>query len=261
MAPLSRPRFHHDWHWQWPYGNGELGHQGLHPLDLCRWGLDLPTICSSVLSWGGRFAHRDAAQTADTQVVLFGFGRESMVVETRSLPSPAYRDVQVGVIFEGTDGYVVLVNHDRGAAFDEAGREIRQFRGGGGSASHLSNFLHAVRRRSCRELHADIEEGHVTSALVHLANISYRLGRRMSLADARSHLSDDPGGMLAADAAARMQSHLRAHGVDPRVASLRVGARLVCDPAAETILNHAAANRMLTREYRSPYVVPAPGSV
>ena len=73
-APLTRQRFHHDWHWQWPYGNGELGYQGVHQLDLCRWGLGQPSISETVLSYGGRFACHDAAQTTNTQVTVHGFG-------------------------------------------------------------------------------------------------------------------------------------------------------------------------------------------
>ena len=192
---------------------------------------------------------------------MHDFGSKSIVVETRGLPSSPYRDVQVGVIFQGSDGYVVMTSHDHGAAFDEAGRETRQFHGGGGSEWHFRNFLQAVRRRSCQELNADIEEGHVTSALAHLANISYRLGRRMSFVSAQTQLTDSPGSDMLADALDRMQLHLRENGVDTHTASLRLGARLTCDPATETILNHVPANRLLTRDYRRPFVVPAAGSV
>jgi predicted dehydrogenase len=261
-APLTRPHFHHDWHWQWPYGSGELGHQGLHPLDLCRWGLGLTTISRQVLSWGGRFVCDDSAQTTNTQVTTLDFGNKSIVVETRGLPSQPYRNVQVGVIFEGSDGYVVMTSHDHGVAFDHTGREMRQFHGGGGgSAWHFRNFLQAVRRRSCRELNADVEEGHVSSALVHLANMSYRLGRRVSFASAHAFLTDSVGGDLMAESLHRTELHLRDNGVDLATASLRLGARLTCDPAQETIVNHAAANALLTRNYRRPFVVPAAGSV
>jgi len=258
-APLTRAHFHHDWHWQWPYGNGELGHQGFQPLDICRWGLGEMAICQSVWTWGGRFGQRDAAHVMNTQVVQYQFSDTSIVVETRALPSAPYHGVQVGVVFEGSDGRVVLNRLDRGTAFDAAGRPIRQFRGGG-SQWHFANFLRAVRRRSCAELTADIEEGHITSALVHLANISYRLGRRLPLAEATAQLPSGPDGQLLTNAVERMYDHLRAQDIDMRTASLRCGARLVCDPATERIVNHAPANRFLTRDYRSPYQMPATGS-
>ncbi len=200
-------------------------------------------------------------QTTNTQVTWHDFGDKSIVLETRALPSAPYRDVQVGVIFYGSAGYVAIAGHDRGVAFDADGHELRRFQGGGGSEWHFRNFLHAVRRRSCLELNSDIEEGHVSSALAHTANISYRLGRPVSFAEARLRLAGYPDGSLLVETLDRMQGHLRDNGVDTATPSLRLGAQLTCDPVAEKFLNHSAANRLLTREYRPPYVVPAAGNV
>ncbi|MHB8974011.1 MAG: Gfo/Idh/MocA family protein [Pirellulaceae bacterium] len=260
-GPLTRQRFHHDWHWQWAYGNGELGHQGMQPLDLCRWGLGLSTISRCVLSLGGRFASGDAAQTTNTQVTLHDFGDKSIVMETRALPSAPFHAVQVGVIFYGSTGYAAIASQDRGVAYDGDGHELRRFQGGGGSEWHFRNFLQAVRRRSCLELNSDIEEGHVSSALAHTANISYRLGRRVSFAEARVRLTGLPNSGILADTLDRMQLHLHENGVDTVATSLRLGARLTCDPVAEKFLNHSTANQLLTREYRRPFVVPAAGIV
>ena len=260
-APLTRQRFHHDWHWQWPYGNGEQGHHGVQLLDLCRRGLEVSTISRRVLSLGGRFAQGDSTSTTDTQVTWHDFGDKSIVLETRALPSAPYRDVQVGVIFCGSAGYAAIAGHDRGVAFDADGHELRRFQGGGGSEWHFRNFLHAVRRRSCLELNSDIEEGHVSSALAHTGNISYRLGRPVSFAEARRRLAGYPDGSLLVETLDRLQGHLRDNGVDTATPSLRLGAQLTCDPLAEKFLNHSAANRLLTREYRPPYVVPAAGNV
>ena len=69
MAPVTRPQFHYDWHWQWAYGNGDLGNQGIHQMDIARWGLGVNELCRSVLSYGGRFGYEDAGETANTQVV------------------------------------------------------------------------------------------------------------------------------------------------------------------------------------------------
>ena len=85
-APLTRRRFHHDWHWQWPYGNGDAGYQGVHQLDLCRWGLQLPAISQAVVSYGGRFA-LDAAEMTNTQVMLHDFGSKSIVFECAASPA------------------------------------------------------------------------------------------------------------------------------------------------------------------------------
>ena len=137
-----------------------------------------------------------------------------------------------------------MTSHDHGVAFDAAGRETRQFHGGGGSEWHFRNFLHAVRRRSCRELNADIEEGHVTSALGASGQHLVSVGTPDVICQRHSATHRTP---LAATCwpmrLDRMQLHLRENGVDTHTASLRLGARLTCDPATETILNHAPANR------------------
>ncbi|MHB8862642.1 MAG: Gfo/Idh/MocA family protein [Pirellulaceae bacterium] len=260
-APLTRQHFHHDWHWQWPYGNGELGHQAMQPLDLGRWGLGLSTISRSVLSVGGRFAAGDSTPATDTQITWHDFGDKSILLETRMLPSEPLWGVQVGVIFCGSAGYAAIAGHDRGVAFDRDGHELRRFQGGGGSDWHFRNFLHAVRRRSCLELNSDIEEGHVSSALAHTANISYRLGRRVSFAESRAQLAHYPDGHTLVATLDRMQRHLHDNRVDTATASLCLGARLTCDPLAEVFVNHSTANRLLTREYRPPFVVPAAGKV
>ncbi len=260
-AQLTRSRFHYDWHWQWPYGNGELGNQGVHQLDICRWGLQLPSIGESVFCYGGRFGCPDVTQPTNTQVSVHGYGEKSIVMEIRGLRSRPLHGVHVGVVFEGSDGFVVMTSYHSGTAFDLEGRPVKHFRGGGGGELHFSNFLQAVRQRSCLHLNADIEEGHLSSALAHLGNISYRLGLDLPLAEAKTQLASlDANGDMAATLE-RTEQHLREHGVDLKATYLRVGKPLACDPVAEQVLDDQDANRMLTRCYRRPFVVPAAGSV
>ena len=154
-----------------------------------------------------------------------------------------------------------MTSYHSGAAFDAEGREIRRFGGPGGSELHFRNFLKAVRRRSCLELNADIEEGHVSSALCHTGNISYRLGNDVTFADASKSLAAFSSTDDAEETFERTQRHLREHGVDPDTATIRLGATLRCDPASETFLEHPRANCLLTRHYRRPFVVPAAGNV
>jgi hypothetical protein len=106
-------------------------------------------------------------------------------------------------------------------------------------------------------LHADIEEGHVSSALAHLANISYRLGSWMPWPAARTQLDPTLAGGAVIDAFDRLDAHLHEHGVDTRSAHIRIGAELEIDPFTERLANHRAANRLLTRAYRHPFVVPS----
>ncbi len=260
-APLTRRQFHYDWHWQWPYGNGELGNQGVHQLDICRWGLQLPTIGESVFSYGGHGGSHDTNRPTNTHVSVHRFGDKSIVMELRGLQSHPLRGVKVGVIFEGSDGYVVMTSYHSGMAFDLDGHPVKHFRGGGGAERHFMNFLQAIRQRNCGVLNADIEEGHLSSALAHTGNISYRLGTNMPLAVARSTLANLPGIDNLAATLERTERHLVEHAVDIDTIELRLGKMLVCDPLTECFVGDQRANGMLTRRYRRPFVVPASGSV
>ncbi len=254
-APLTRPNLHYDWHWQWAYGNGDLGNQGIHQMDIARWGLGADRLSNSVLSYGGRLGYEDAGETANTQTVIHDYGDAQLVFEVRGLKTDPLKGAGVGVIFEGTDGYVVLSSYDSGAAFDPAGREVAKFSGGG---DHFENFFRAVRSRRVEELAADVLEGHLSSALCHLGNISYRLGSRVPLAEAQSRLAANSE--LAATFE-RVRDHLEDNGVSLENTPLLMGEILAVDPVRESFVNQPTADGMLTREYRAPFVVPAAGNV
>jgi predicted dehydrogenase len=259
-APPMRPRFHHDWHWQWSYGNGDAGDQGVHQMDLCRWGLQCPTISHRVFSCGRSFSSLHAAETADTQLMIHQYPNATIVWESCGAPEPARRPVPSGVIFEGSEGYLVMTGYRGGTAFDRLGREIARFRGGGGP-SHFSNFLQAVRRGRCQLLNADIEEGHLSGSLCHTGNISYRLGRTVCQMEALGEFPDVEAVAPSDGVRERLEIHLRGDGSADDRALRRLGVVLACDPASETFRDHPAANSLLTRLYRRPFVVPAAGSV
>lgn len=254
MKPPARRQFHYDWHWFWDYGNGDLGNQGIHQMDIARWGLGVDTLPLGVVSYGGRFGYEDAGETANTQTIAHDFGGKTLVFEVRGLPTEPQRGAKVGVIFEGAEGYVVLTSYEGGAAFDLDGKQITTFHGGG---DHFGNFLAAVRSRRYDELHADIEQGHLSSALCHLGNISYRLGAQAPLAEMAGRLD---GYAQASEDFQRFVDHLKANGV-PDTTVGRLGAALEFDPAAEKFVANSAADALLTREYRAPFIVPAAGQV
>jgi predicted dehydrogenase len=256
IIPLTRPRFHHDWHWQAEYGNGDLGYQGVHQLDLCRWGMQLERLSDSVISVGGSYGSRDAADTPNTQVILHQFGSRAILLEVRGMRSESCRGVHVGVIFEGTAGYVVMTSYHRGAAFDLNGRQRASFHGGGGNDLHFRNFLQAVRTRNCSRLNADVEQGHLSSALCHTANISHRLGTSVPYAEAVEFLDESPYRTAMSDAVQRMGSHLRHHDVNLDRTMIVLGEPLRCDPDSEQFLSHPHANQMLRRQYRAGFAVP-----
>lgn len=256
--PLSRSQFHVDWHWQWAYGNGDLGNQGVHQMDLARWGLGVQRLSESVFSFGGRFGPPDAGETPNTQVVVHRFADKTLVFEVRGLETAPYRDAKTGVVFEGSDGFLVMTSYQSGAAFDLSGQKIQEFQGSG---DHFANFLKAVRSRNRADLNADIEQGHLSSALCHLGNISYRLGSSVPLDSAKSRLLEmQPAADDTQDALHRTLEHLRDQSI-PGAAGLQLGMPLTFDPVSETITNHTAANSLLTREYRPPFVVPAASDV
>jgi hypothetical protein len=223
-------------------------------MDLARWGLGVGTLCKSVFSYGGRFGYTDAGETANTQVVVHDYGDRSLVFEVRGLPTPHYKGAGVGVIFEGTEGYLVCTSYDSGAAFDKDGKMIEKFSGG---ADHYANFLKAVRSRKHTDLNADILQGHLSSALCHLGNIAYQLGGQMTAADAlaamKSYKSTD--NLLATFE--RFDEHLSANKVSLAKTPVQFGPPLTFDPVSETFPGNEKANAMLTREYREPFVVPA----
>lgn len=258
-AELTRPRFHYDWHWQWPYGNGDLGNQGIHQMDLARWGLGVNRLSNRVLSYGGRFGYEDAGDTANTQVVIHEYDAQALVFEVRGLKTDKYKGAGVGVIFECEKGYLAMGSYSSGAAFDPDGQQIRSFSGNG---NHFQNFLKAVRSRKSEDLTADIEQGHLSSALCHLGNISYRLGEKVPATEALTHLGRLETTENVKATLERTLSHLVRNKLQPSALQMTIGPDLPFDPESESFKgNNDAANQMLSREYRKPFEVPAKGKV
>jgi len=255
QAESHRRQFHYDWHWFWDYGNGDLGNQGIHQMDIARWGLGASGLGQSVLSYGGRVGYVDSGETANTQVCIHNYGDKSLVFEVRGLPTQPLRNVMVGNIFYGTNG-IIVVNGGTAVLFSPEGEQVRTFAGTG--EDHFANALRAIRSRRKEDLNADIEEGHLSSALCHLGNISYRLGEQKSIEEVRAALGRDA---QAQETFGRMTEHLTANNVALANTQLRFGQPLTLTEGAETFQNHERANAMLTREYRAPFVVPNPDRV
>jgi predicted dehydrogenase len=220
MRPFSKNRFAYTWHWFWDTGNGDIGNQGIHEMDIARWGLGrgLP---KSAVSTGGKYLYKDDQETPNTQIATFDYGDAEIVFEVRGLLTGGEaqlhgtREGFVGNIFLGDKGYMVL---------DHAGFEIylgeEKTKGesmqavrerGGDTVPHMQNFLKAVKSRNTKDLNGEVEEGVTSADLVHMANTSYRLGRKVNF-----------------------------------------------DAATYSFVNDKEANDMKTRHpYRAPYVVPA----
>jgi predicted dehydrogenase len=264
MKPLMRESLHYDWHWQWDYGNGDIGNQGIHEMDKARWGLGKNELPQAVFSFGGRFAYVDDGQTANTQVAVYDYGDSQIVFEVRGLPSTspypekiARREGRgggggggVGNIFYGSEGVLVCPSYTSAIALSKDGEVIREFRG---RDDHFGNFIKAVRSRKVEDLNADILDGHLSSALCHLGNISYRLGTVHRFSERSKVLGDDKETQAAFS---RLKDHLSDKLGPIAKISYRVGAHLKLDPKEERFTNSAEANALLTREYRKGFEVP-----
>ena len=253
LAPVTRPRFHYDWHWIWDLGNGDLGNSGIHRIDIARWALGVTGLGKTVISYGGRLGYSDAGETPNTQVTLHNFGDKSIVVEVHGLPTTAYKGVANGLVFEGTGGYVTSTQ-TAAAVFDLEGRKIQDLEGE--ATDHFDNFIQAVRSRRREDLNAEILEGHQSSALCHLGNISHRLGRKANSREILEQLSTQQIHDDVVETFDRNIRHLKDNGVDLQKTPLTLGSPLKMAPGEERFLNHPQANALLTRPYRHPFVVP-----
>jgi len=250
LAKLTRPKFHYDWHWFWNTGNGEIGNNNIHSLDICRWGLGVTGLGKSVLSYGGRFGYTDVAETANTQVGIFDFGDKTIVSETRGLKSaPFHPAIKSMWFFYGSEG-IIADNH----LYDPEGKLVREFEGEAGN--HFVNFLSAVRSRKQTDLAADILEGHQSTALCHIANISYRLGKTAPPAEIEKRLSEMKVHDNVQETFDRTREHLKESNVDLDETQLTLGKVLHIDGNKEQFLDNTQADTMLARTYRAPFIVP-----
>jgi len=217
--PFNAVRFHYNWHWFWDTGNGDIGNQGVHEMDIARWGLGKTTLPKKVHSSGGKFGHNDDQETPNTQLSVFEYDDCQLIFEVRGLLTGGESSIHydgsnfIGNLFYGTEGFMsvdvagfqVYLGEKRELAQQMKFDETKEW----DTTPHMSNFLSAVRTRKHTDLSCDIAEGHLSAALCHMANISYRTGRKLTF-----------------------------------------------DPAAENFPGDREANALVRRVYRDPFIVP-----
>jgi predicted dehydrogenase len=265
---LYRTRVHYDWHWDWNTGNGDMGNQGIHQMDIARWFLGEKGLAPRAISVGGRLGYEDAGNTPNTQVVYLAYEKAPLMFETRGLPRSKqaqdrwgesmdlYRGSRIGVIVQCEKGYVLVPSYVEAIAYDNEGKEIQHWKADDDSLGrHIHNFLSAVAANDSSKLNADIQEGHVSSALCHLGGISQQLGEPARADEISEQIKGDELLSVAFD---RMASHLRANDVDidSRNSGLVLGPWLELDPSTEEFLDNDAATALRSRKQRDSFAVP-----
>lgn len=267
VKPLRRKELHYDWHWVWSTGTGDLGNSGIHAFDVCRWFAGYEGLPPRAICIGGRFGVDDAGETPNTQLTVLDYKPAPIFIENRNLPVEKgdkamdhLRGIREGVVLQCEAGYFAGFRGG-GWAYDNQGNKIKQFKGDGGGA-HQANFIRAVRDRKPGLLNAPIQKGHVSSAVCHLGNLSYRLGTGAAPARLQEIARDFKQAGRTLD---RLAEHLRANEVNLAETPMALGPWLTVDPDTEEIAGVTGtdvpnaleeARRLAHGSYRRPFVVP-----
>ena len=263
--PLMRKQLHYEWHWFWDTGNGEMGNNGVHVIDICRLALAQDQPAPRTISIGGRLGFDDCGETPNTQIALFDYQPAPLICEIRNVsiakgPDPIgkFRNLAQGIILDCEGGYFAG-DASGGAFFDKAGKKIKDILDQGESkgleTAHLANFIAAVRSRKPNELAAEAIEAYRSTACCHIANVSHRLGKQTppdairAAAKANRELED---------AFDRCNEYLSQNGIDLRSTQAVLGQWLTFDTKEDHFVGNFGddANKLSQREYRAPFVVP-----
>jgi predicted dehydrogenase len=206
IKPFVDNLVHYKWHWRWHWGNGELGNNGIHFLDLARWGLgaEYPT---RVTCGGGRYHYHDDQETPDTYVTTFDFGEKGATWDGHSCDPHGFEEKQTGVIFYGEKGSLVIAG-DKGKFIDPKNEVLSEVNGKGGDTVHFANFLDAIRED--KPLNSEIAEGVKSTLLCHLGNIAWRTGRTINFDLQTRKIAGDKLAM-------KLWSREYRHGWEPKV--------------------------------------------
>jgi predicted dehydrogenase len=202
--PFNRNRFHYNWHWHWDYGNGDSGNQGPHQFDIARWGLQKNEHPVKIRSVGGYFGPESSQETPDTQTSLFEYA-DGTILEfaTRGEFTNDEGTQRIGNLFYGSKGWVWIdgsgeawqshlgPKNEKGPGVDYEANPPKGPVPPEVEFAHYQNFIEAVRAGDPKNLRCDVLEGHYTSTLPHLGNISYLVGRGLVFDGKKESFVDD----------------------------------------------------------------------
>lgn len=204
--PFMSNLIHYNWHWFWHWGNGELGNNGIHALDVARWALGV-TFPTRVTSGGSKYRWDDDQQTPDTHIVTYDFGDKTITWEGLSWSAYGPGGSQFGMSFHGDQGTLLLADNGH-KIYDLQNKEVGAFAGKASDAEHIANFLDCI--RSGERPNADIEDGHRSTLLCHLGNIAHRVNRVLVTDPQSGRIQND-------DAAMQLWSREYQPGFEPKV--------------------------------------------
>ena len=240
MLPLKREQFHYDWHWQWAYGSGDIGNQGPHQLDVGRWALGNPELLPKrVMSLGGRWGYQDDGETANNQLAFYDYQPAPFLFDNRGLPmkdmnwtlEPVYKvngitaAARIGNVIHCEGGFV-----NEGKAYDNEGKSIMKFDNFNDGSDHMLNFINSVRAGKLVNPNLHVAHGYHAAALAHLANISYRLGKAVSVDEVKERLKTDKAGLETFE---HFVQNLVDNQIDLNVDKVSAGPWLDFDPVTE----------------------------
>lgn len=178
LRPFSANRFHYNWHWHWDYGTGDIGNDGIHQVDVARWGLGVG-IPKAVSASGGQLFYNDDHETPDTQVVTFEYDQCYLIFEMRLWTDYLMEGHDNGVVYYGDKGKLEVGRN--GVTITPIKGEPQKYGAGPDLAANVRNFLDCVKTGDPSKLNAPISEGAISAQLCHLGNIATRVNRKLHL--------------------------------------------------------------------------------
>ena len=255
--PMHRPRFHYDWHWIWNTGNGDVGNQAPHEIDMACWVLGDPALPAEVNSFGERFGWDDAGETPNMLATWYTQAGVPCIIEVNDMKltpernvSPVRDGIRVGIVVKCEGGEL---RGGRGGMYvvgEDGKTKTHKFPGDGGK-THQENFLAAVRSRSAEGLQSKLVDAEISSAVAHLANISYVSG-----ASSNSKAIDEAIGDNEMLRTIRMEQSNQLSDWGIESPKYKLGRSIEVNPVTGQVLTKGADPRLIKRDYREPFAVP-----